>query len=240
MAMPEHLAVDTSFRLSLGSDPRNTFTGAHCEDFGRYMAATGVYDTSGANNPGWAGVTEFFPTVGKFRVTPSAGDQNVWECPCAPGIFYDSLSACESVAPCRPGLGGCLQKCGGFPGVCLTATVRLPVTGPVRTSFLRWVPPSATAACRAAISDFDAAVLKHENRHKADAARILADAQASPAQTFKACAKTKQDAKVKLAQLVHQAARDQVDAMSKAYADSVAAFHETPAGRPVSMDCGAC
>ena len=238
--MPAHAPSDAEFRVTLDPDPRNTYSGSHCSDFGNYMAMTGVYDTAGTSHPGWAGATEFFPGVGKFKLNPTSSSQNVWECPCAPGIFYDSQSACESAPPCRPGLGGCLEKCGGSPGVCLTVTVKLPITGPIKISLLRWVPASPATPCQTAISTFDAAVLAHENHHKADAQKILAAAKNAPAKTFRVCAKTRQDAGVKLQQLVRKSVQDQVDAMSQAYSDSISAFHATPQGQPVLMDCTPC
>ncbi len=240
MVIPEHVPQDANFRLALPPDPRNTFLGAHCTDFTNYMAATGVYDTIGKNHRGWAGATEFFPEIRRFRLAPASNSQNVWECPCAPGIYFDSQTACDSVAPCKSGLGGCLQKCGGFLGVCLTAKVKLPIAGSIKVSLLQWRPPSPTAVCQAAISDFDASVLKHENHHEAAAAKILADAKAAPERTFKACGKTLRDADVKLKQIANQAARDQVDAMIKAFDDSVKTFHNSAGGQPTFINCGAC
>jgi hypothetical protein len=222
------------------TNPRNTFTGAHCVDFGRYLQNTGVYDSDGENLPTWAGVTEFLVGIPNFQIHPTRSSQLLWFCPCAPGVYYDSQTACEAVPPCTPGLGGCLEKCGGFTGVCLSVKVKIPYTGPTKVSVLTWKPPSATPGCRKAISTFNAAVAAHEQHHVHDAEAILAKAQKQPPKTFKACGHDPTEAKNNLHRTISTFVQSEVDRLGKAYLDSVIAFHKTPAGQPIVMDCAAC
>jgi hypothetical protein len=224
----------------LAADPRNTFTGAHCVDFGRYLHDTGVYDSDGEHLPTWAGVTEFMPGISKFQVSPTRSSQVVWECPCAPGVYYDSQSACEAVPPCTPGLGGCLEKCGGFTGLCLSVKVKIPYTGPTTVSELLWKPPYAKPGCVKAISAFNTAVAAHEQHHVNDAKAILTKAQKQSPKTFKACGHNATEAKNNLHRTIDSFVHSEVARLEKAYLDSVIAFHKTPAGQPIKMNCGAC
>jgi hypothetical protein len=228
-------------RRAAGPDPRNTFSGGACSDFAKYMKETGVYDGKGANHPGWAGATTFVPNIRGFTYPLNVTRRNMWECPCKPGVYYETQQACDSTAPCKSGLGGCLIKCGGALVDCLTVTKKMPYVRRVQIDALAWKPPSSiTDGCRTAIADFDETVRKHEQRHKEDANKIFAKRRALPPEKFTACGKTTKEAESLVNQQIATfIAKAQAD-MEAEYLRSVEDFHATEAGKPALMDCRLC
>ncbi|WP_134325131.1 hypothetical protein [Cumulibacter soli] len=222
-------------------DPRNTFTGSSCAEFGEHMANTGVYDASGQNHPGRAGATPLDPTkiTGGYQWTAQVA--NVWTCPTEPDTYYESQAECERNSPCKPGLGGSMIKCGGFVGKVVTAR---PYLEPIDLSFtaLRWRPERPVSPeCQAAIDAFDRAVDAHEQRHVDDLRRIInAEMERLAKLTLKALGKDTEEARERIRKQLADLVTAAQEAITKAYAKSIDDFHQTPEGQQTTIDCTAC
>lgn len=217
-----------------------------CKDLSDYSSATGVTASDG-NHPGLDGWTIGEFVAPKRSHLPLVSGGPVYACPCEmdKDTFptYPTLSDCEAVAPCRPGLGGCLVKCGG--AVCYTlVNYDAGWAYTPHTRKLSWSPPggerSVSAACRRDIARWNRAIDTHEQHHVDDGTSITKDL-AKKRYNITKCAADDSTAQQRVADELERQLQADSDSWQAKWVQMRDAFHATPEGGPIpSLDCKVC
>jgi hypothetical protein len=198
----------------------------------------GVIDSKGVQHPGYPGWTN--PNL-KGTWTPQNIDKQTVskiKCPCT-GNLYDSAAECQS--NCQASLA-CLASCSGVQAVRLKATIGVTFSAKPTKSKLDLTPArKLKKECKDHVTSLATQVNQHENRHVKDIQRAVNDYNDKAVTVeVEAVGETEVKANAELDRL----AKEQLDKEGKALADQINQdaddFHNTPAGKPVVVDCNKC
>lgn len=244
-ALPPEARQELLGRLIQAQPQPNVIHGT-CIQFRDYALNTGVTDSERQTHKGY-GYTE--PDISHDTASWKGAQRRGWKCPCVAEKVYATQAECERRDPdnpCRPGLGGCLEKCGGG-GVCIkTDPVKLSYTASPTILKLQWVPPVSekqlSAQCKSHLSDINRHVDQHEQHHVDDFRTVVKEFNDSrPAKSYEACGADVDDATAKINQQISEDQTKDAAELQTRITAKVAEYHGTAEGsRLVNLMCDLC